>query len=293
MFFLKKHCLFLGSLYPSILKYNIPYYYLCLNFNEILNIKKNNIYFYINNILNKKITCLGTPFEPYDKSFSLKENQIKNFIFFSNKKNFLFLPNSNINIFHNIKNKYFTYKSFSDMELRINYLSFNHYLDNIKQKTKSSAKKNIKTFKKLKYKIFLLSKKNYIKEIYQSYSCIRKKSNIQWILHKKNYFGQTLYIKNCKIIIALNIFNDFLGFILFFRIKNTIHVGNIGIKKKHQKKGSIYFRLFYSIIEYAILKKINYIRLEPTEYQFKKKLGAKFEKLKNIIILKNSSRKIL
>ncbi len=283
---------YINKILPSQQKYfstilkKKAFYFLKIEILQFLTPFIKNVIFIFRYFLNPKCLFLGSPFEPYKKIYSLKNlssHKIKN-IGLSYKADIIFIPNKKKRLKNNLYNKYFSHTSFPDMEIKTNYSNFDKYLENISSNNKSSIKRNIKKFNKLNYKLYLFKKKQYTNKIYNAYKHINHKSKISWITYSKHYFKQKIQSKRYKVIIALNKQKKFLGFATFFQKKKILYGEKIGINPLYDKKGAILFRLFYNLIEYSINNKINKLKLKPTNYNFKKHLGAKQKKLYNIII---------
>lgn len=307
IFFLKSHNNYLrhcySNLYINTIK-RLPIYLCFISFKYKYKGVIYNKFFkklkYINNI---KLLNIGTIFEPYtfymyehykkslkdmDRLFLniKKKEKVKISIFFGiRKKNIITIDRS----------RHIHLLSYPEMFIISECNFFDIYIKKLPKSHENSIRRNIKIFCTNYYKLSFEKKTEFnLTYLYQQYLYFYKNAQVKWYKCKNIYFEYMLFEKN-KIKIVLSYSRNLisLGFGMNYFDYRKIYIGKIGINEKKLKKNSIYFVLFYYLIDNALRRYSFYISLGPTSYKIKKYIGGIKIKQYNLIYISNKIIKFL
>lgn len=251
-------------------------------------------------ILKPKGLFLGLPFEPYDQTRFLSDN-LPHISDVDNQKaiDFVMLPNVDKS-FMNFNSEwqpkgYIPILSFPDMIIPLHYHSFSDYLWHLNGKTRETINRNIRRFNAAGlYLEPLTSSEVNFKILHEFYLSFYNKAKIKWICHSPEYFRILQNINlNIHLTVAKNNQNKIVGFIINIGENNIWHSSRIGIHPHYLRKNEIYSRLLYHCIEEAITNKATNLSLGPTAYKIKRRLGAQYKFLYNLILGVSPAWKIL
>ncbi|MCA9508843.1 MAG: GNAT family N-acetyltransferase [Myxococcales bacterium] len=244
-------------------------------------------------LLNPRALVFGVPFEPYEQTAILSmlpsiqsiKKMAKEF-----GADVVLLTNVNKNSSHISKllnAGFLLIPSFPDMRLKVNAQNFEDYLNLFSSKYRNSMRRNIKKFEREQHRLIYQKEinKSLNEDFYQAYRFMRRRALVPWIAYSKEYFASLSdAMPDSFVVAAHSARGEFLGMAQGLKESERFHVARVATAQSMYRKDGIFFRLIYASIEHALNQGCKEIILSPTSYAFKRKLGAQYYPLYNLIL---------
>lgn len=169
-----------------------------------------------------------------------------------------------------------------NVEMEIEWNSFNDYINSLRYNYRRFVKKCLSTLEKenisIEYLYDFQDKIPVLKKLYQN--CYNHAKEYRREILTEDFFDKTnAYLSKRSMVILLKRNEEALGFSFFLLDDYTARLLYIGMDYKKNKEYLTYFNIFYSGVKFAIENKFKKIELGVTTYDFKMRIGGKIVSL--------------
>jgi len=181
---------------------------------------------------------------------------------------------------------WYSLPSFPDMTLPLPYDSFKDFITHRSSNMRRTIRGHIRKFERSGYRLEWQrdSEQNW-RDYFNAYNFVRNRSLVPWIAHSEAYFQKMPSLTPVvELLIALDTQKRPVAFMSYLNAEDVAHAGRFGILPNHHRKHAIYFRLLYALIERAIKENKRELKLEPTTYRLKRRLGAHYQFTQNLLL---------
>lgn len=243
-----------------------------------------------------KALMLGTPFERYEQSELLDSldahhaNQTLRALGAQERVDLVALTNispEHPRLAEWLRLGFVALPSFPDMVMTLNRAqTWDSYLGLLEPRVRESVRRNLRSFDGAQHRLECLENTAEVApKLYEAYRHFYDRAQVPWLKHSEAYFaGLSALGPGVRVTVARNRSQEVIGFIINFVDAKTWQAGRIGVVPAYFKQNAIYFRLLYHAIEEAIANGADALSLEPTSYRVKRRLGAVYRPMVNLVL---------